>query len=162
MKRMLMAVVVLALAGGCVSKEQVAAQQAELSGRRERAQEVLKKIDEAEEKAVVRCAGKASCDKAFSLAKVYVSENADMRVQISDDTMISTFGPIKTGRLGMRAVKVPDTGDSAKVELTVDCQGLDAIGKSLADPYYQVFELCSKLMVLHYEGFKEFIDARMK
>lgn len=162
MKRMLMALVVLALAGGCVSTQQVAAQKEDLTGRREQALERLKKIDEAEEKATVRCTDKASCDKAFSLAKVYISENSDMRVQISDDTMVSTFGPVKTGKIGMSAVKVPDTGESAKIELTVNCQGLDAIGKGLGYPYYQVFEMCSRLMVLHYEGFKEFVDARMK
>lgn len=162
MKRMLMALVVLALAGGCVSKEQVAAQKAEIEERRTLALKVLKEIDEAEEKATVHCADKASCDKAFSLAKVYINDNADMRVQISDDTMISTFNPIKTGKIGMSAVKIPDTGDSAKIELTVNCKGLDAIQRNLGDPYYQVFELCSGLMLLHYDGFKEFVASRMK
>jgi hypothetical protein len=36
--------------------------------------------------AAIGCANKAQCDKAFSLAQIYLSTNADMKIQVATES----------------------------------------------------------------------------
>ena len=64
------------------------------------------------------------CEKAFSLAKVYVQTNADMKVQFSDDTTVSTYNPLDYGYEALQATKTPQAGESASIKLVASCKGM--------------------------------------
>lgn len=82
---------------GCVSQEQLASERAETA-------QAQNDLDSARTNATVSCNNKQSCEKAFSLAKIYVQENSDMKIQLSDDTMVSTYNPTQYGYNGVGKV----------------------------------------------------------
>ena len=94
------------------------------------------------------------CEKAFSLAKVYVQMNADMKVQFSDDTTISTYNPLDYGYVALQATKTPQAGDSASIKLVASCKGMYS-GSDL------FFNMCASKIAPAYEGFRSYIESRM-
>ena len=75
---------------------------------------------------VVSCRNRQLCDKAFMLTKVYVQEKSDMKIQHSDETMIATFNPISYKSVGISALKIPGSGESATIELKVFCKVMES------------------------------------
>lgn len=105
--------------------------------------------------ATIACAS-ASCAKAFQLAKAYVRENADMKVQFSDESSIHTFGP-GTGsgkQVGLAASITPGKADTSTIKLTAACQG----SQYRQDPSYGE---CAIKMTRIYNGFKPFVEQRL-
>jgi len=94
------------------------------------------------------------CEKAFSLAKVYVQTNADMKVQFSDDTTISTYNPLDYGYVALQATKTPQAGESASIKLVASCKGMNS-GSDL------FFNMCASKIAPAYEGFRTYIESRM-
>lgn len=129
---------------GCASPEEIKVRQAEENQMRTR-------LVESKANAVVVCMDKKSCDKAFSLAKVYVQENADMKIQQSDETIVSTFNPLKSGYIGLSATKIPGSGETASIELVATCKDMNI-----------AFKYCAPPMAKIYENFKPFIESRLK
>jgi hypothetical protein len=132
---------------GCVSQQQLAQRQAELSSLQSR-------LNASRQNTMVTCPNKQLCDKAFRLAKVYVQENADMKLQFSDDTTVSTYNSIDYGYVALRATRTPEAGDSSSIRLVASCEGMDDEG------YF--FSKCAKRIVPIYEGFKPYIESRIK
>jgi hypothetical protein len=62
----------------------------------------------------------------FSMAKIFVHENSDMKIQFADDTLISTYNPLDLYQCGMNVKKVPKIGESATIYLQIDC--VDQLG----------------------------------
>ena len=102
----------------------------------------------------VNCSSKPRCDKAFSLAKVYVQMHADMKIQFSDDTTISTYNPLDYGYVALQATKLPEAGDTASITLVATCKGM-YVGSDL------FFNMCARKIVPAYEGFKSYVESRM-
>lgn len=127
---------------GCVSQEQLAHRRTLESN-----------LSQAHSNALVTCTSKPTCDKAFSLAKVYVQTMASMKVQFSDDTTISTYNANDWDRIALSAMKVPGAGDSATIQLSVSCYKM---------AYTYEFEKCARRMISIYNGFKEFVESRLK
>lgn len=103
--------------------------------------------------ATLTCSNRSSCEKAFSLAKIYVQENADMKIQLSDDTMVSTYNPTEYGYVALRATKIPGAGESSTVQLVASCKGMDVQG------YF--FAMCARRIAPIYRGFKPYIEPKL-
>jgi hypothetical protein len=130
------------------------ASQEEIQRRQRAARDVQDRLASARSNGgTVNCPDKRTCDKAFSWTKVYVQDNSKMRVQMSDDTMVSTLGPTQYGYVGLRATKIPGAGDSATIELVATCRGID-------DSIFQTD--CTDKLVRVYGGFRTFVETRMK
>jgi hypothetical protein len=129
-----------------------AAQQQATQLRNAEEQILRKELQVAMANATVECNTKESCDKAFSLTKVYVQQNSGMRVQISDDTMVSSFNSNQGGRVGLSAVKVPGAGQTASIKLSATCQGMD---------YQYAFMICGEQLKRIFQGFKPFVESRI-
>ena len=72
------------------------------------------------------CSDKKQCDKAFSLAQIFISTAADMKIQVATDVVVETYTPTRPGLVGMKAIRLPQKGDSASISLTVSCDdGID-------------------------------------
>lgn len=99
----------------------------------------------------VNCPTKPSCDKAFSLAKVYVQQNSEMKIQMSDDTLISTYTSGEYGYISLQATKTLGTGDTATIELGSSCKD--------APDYMQ--SVCMHRLIPIHAGFKPFIESRL-
>lgn len=81
-------------------------------------------IDEhvvAKKESTVVCNNDMECKKMYSLAKVFVQQKADMRIQVIDDTVVSTYGPTDIYLCGMTVVKKPSQGDKYEIILQIDC-----------------------------------------
>lgn len=139
-------ILILSLAG-CVSQQELARRQSEIN-------ELQSRLSAARQNTSVTCPNKQACDKAFSLAKVYVQENADMKLQFSDDTSVSTYNPIDYAYVALGATKTPEAGDSSSIRLVASCKGMDDGG------YF--FSLCANRIVPIYNGFKPYIESRIK
>jgi hypothetical protein len=128
---------------GCVSQEQLARERAETA-------QAQNDLDSARTNATVSCNNKQSCEKAFSLAKIYVQENADMKIQLSDDTMVSTYNPTQYGYVALRATKIPGAGDSSTIQLVASCNGMDVF-----------FNECARRIAPIYRSFKPYIESKL-
>lgn len=130
-----------------------AAQQEELRAQNARDKILWDKISQAKRASMVVCADKPSCDKAFALTKIYVQQHADMKVQLSDDTLISTYNPIRSGTIGINASKAPSTGQGSVIQITVACRGSEMS---------YLLNICGPLMVAIYDGFKPYVESRLQ
>jgi hypothetical protein len=72
---------------------------------------------------MVRYDNKDTCGKAFAATKVFVMENSDMRIQTSDETIVSTYGPIDYGRVGITASRRPDQANGCTITISIRCKG---------------------------------------
>jgi hypothetical protein len=84
--------------------------------------EANRRRDVAMPAAVFRCRGALGCEKAFSLAQIFVNEKSDMKIQIATNTIVETYSPTDAGKLGMKVMKIPLSGDEAELRLTVACK----------------------------------------
>lgn len=130
-----------------VKSEQESARRAE-ELKREIAKETAARAN-----AFYTCVDKIMCNKAFSLAQIYVAQNADQKIQVATDTIIQTYNPTDSGNIGMSIVKTPGKGAREIIEITVTCKGSD--GELFAS-------LCSKKRTVIYAGFRPFIEARLQ
>ena len=147
MKKLIVVACAAVSIGGCVSQEQLARQRADYA-------QAQSDLDSARANATISCANKSSCEKAFSLAKIYVQDNADMKIQLSDDTMVSTYNPPQYGYMALRATKIPEAGDSSTIQLVASCKGMD-------DQSY-FFSMCARRIAPVYRGFRPYIEPKLK
>ena len=97
------------------------------------------RLERAKKNASMTCAGMLACNKAFSLAKIFVNNNADMKIRYSDDNSAYTHDPMEPGQIGLKITKRPGLGDSSIIELAASCKG---ISNPEQDP--ALYELCVK------------------
>lgn len=91
------------------------------------------KLIEAQRKAVISCNGKTVCDKAFALTQIFISEYADMRIQMANETIIETFGSSPGFKLSAKATKVPQAGSTSLIRLSLNCNPDSAIAIGMCD-----------------------------
>lgn len=131
---------------GCASQEEVARQS-------ETFLILEKKLIVANRSAVIFCPTKQVCDKAFSLTKVYINEHSDMKVQMSDDTMISTYNAVDYDRIAMEAIKTPSVGDSSNIKLVVRCKNMSEYSVRNTDCMWRAIRI--------YTVFRPFVESRL-
>ena len=118
-------------------------------------EEVRRKIAElldAEKSAALACPDKTACDKAFSLTQIYLNQTADMKIQVATDTIVETYNPTEEGKLGLKAIRVPGKGASARIVLIASCK----------DEKGTYVEVCRQVKLRAYQGFRPFIDQMLK
>jgi hypothetical protein len=128
-------------------------------GQMTRRDEMKQAIEKAKQEATVTCTTKAQCDKAFILAKLFVVQNSIMDIRYSGDTMILTFDPDYSGRIGMAAQKNPNVGESATINLMATCKNMN---RMTIPGTYPFFDECSSRLMSVYTGFKPFIESRLR
>lgn len=153
MREILIALTVALTLAGCVSQQELAQRQAQ---RQAEINHLLSRLSEAEQNTTVSCPNKQLCDKTFSLTKIYIQENADMKLQFSDDTTVSTYNPFDYAKVALRATRIPESGDSSSIKLVASCKGMDP---NISE---YMFTLCVNRVVPIYNGFKPFIESRIK
>lgn len=105
---------------------------------------------EAQRQSSYTCEDKISCAKAFALAQIFVSTNSDQKIQVATDTIVETYNPTETGKLGMKIVKMPSRGTSEIISITPSCK----------EEKYSAL-LCSMRRTLAYSAFRPFIQASL-
>lgn len=68
------------------------------------------------------CKTQLECSKAFALTQIFISENSDMKIQVSTDTIIETYNPTDDLKVGFKALKMPGKGYSATIKLNAYCK----------------------------------------
>jgi len=105
--------------------------------------------DLARKKGVVSCVGERECKKIFQLTQIFISEHSDMKIQVSTDSLIETYNPTETNKIGIKATKYPSKGDNERVVLEVYCKSvaptLTCLNKEI-DIYNQYQPFLEKLL----------------
>ena len=137
-----------------------------------RIEELLKQEKDAEQDASVSCSNKARCDRLFSLTHTYISSGSSKKIKNATDNIIETYEPAEVGDIGMSAIKIPGTGDSAVVRLSVSCLvfGSDIIIENLKSESEASESLKSKMKkskiaclskkISIYRDFRAFVDEK--
>ena len=119
----------------------------------ERLRPVIEEHAAAKRLAVFRCKGPASCDKAFALAQIFMNANADMKIQVATNTIVETYNPTDAGKVGMKIVKQPLSGDEAEVRLTATCRPASTS---------TISENCLKIETSIYQRFPGYMQSEFR
>lgn len=84
--------------------------------------------------------------------KVFVTERSDMRVQVTDSSMISCYRPIKKNRISLSAMRQPVEKEVEQITLTAECNGYE----------FNHFGYCDNRVAAIYEEFQPYIESRIK
>lgn len=98
------------------------------------------------------CINTIECEKAFKATKAYILENSDMKIQLVDSSMVSTYNPTRFNDKGMSAVRVPVEKEVEEIILTVNCK----------EYTYGHMGYCDNVTASIYEGFPVYLEARIK
>jgi hypothetical protein len=71
-----------------------------------------------------------------------------MKIQLATDTIVETYNPTDSGKLGAKVIKTPGAGQSAEIVLTVTCR------ECSSDQRRESYELM--------KAFRPFVEARLK
>jgi hypothetical protein len=148
---------------GCVDAERIhqeyLAENAEMPA-------VKESLIVAQKNAVFDCSNKRDCDKAFLLTKSYVQTNTDYKIQFSDDTMIATYNGVfnhsyrcdnqTCSMVSLKATKTLGAGDTATIDLIASCPGLQETYDG------RTFNQCARKLITIYDGFKPYIETKLK
>lgn len=141
-------VALVSILGGCATTEERSAQDS-------RNQAANADLRASYVNSRIKCNTKPTCDKAFNLTKVFIQDHSDMRIQISDDTIVSTYGPISLGNVGMRATKTPEAGEGATIDLIITCKGMSTDNSS------NLSLACKRRVTALNNYFKPFVEKKL-
>lgn len=102
--------------------EMRATDQAEKVHRMEKRLQAQRLLEVAENNARFMCKDRPECDKVFSLTQIFIVGNADMKIQVANDTVIETYNATEGMKISMKAIKMPRAGSTAEILLSVDCK----------------------------------------
>lgn len=142
--RLIIVVTAAVTLASCATPEQIAQ-------RNKDKEEAYAMLERSQSEREYLCSTKDSCEKAFKLAKVYVQENSDMKIQIADDTIVSTYRPTRDYLVGAKATNTPGKGTSATIKITAECK----------DSQYGRADICPSKVAALYMGFKKYISSKM-
>ncbi len=83
---------------------------------------IIRDINVIGEKAAYSCNNASHCSKAFAIAQIFLSENVPMKIESSNDTIVSTYQPIRDQHFHAKVVKIPKRGTKSEVRLTLTCR----------------------------------------
>lgn len=106
----------------------------------------LLELQDAKDGALIVCNTPQLCQKVFSLAQIFVHENASKKIQIATETIIETYNPTEVFDIGMTVYRLPRDSTEA-IALNINCKGSN--GPNKATCQLQEIEL--------YRQFKPFI-----
>jgi len=112
---------------------------------------LTKLLEQARAASIVTCVTTAICDKVFSLTKVFIIQNSDMKIQLMDSTLVESFNPTENGKISIRAYKVPGKGDMASIHISISC-------KELPSKYVD----CLSKEIFIFKKFKTFINVALQ
>ena len=115
----------------------------------ERVREIAAELSAAE-KSIIVCKDKTTCNKIFSLAQIYVQQNADQKIQVATDTIIETYNPTEGGKVAITVIKMPRAGTVEVVKITPSCKEENFFERS-----------CRLKRTSIYQGFKPFIERSL-
>ena len=133
-------------------KKRIAIEEARFKKEAEKAK-LLAALIQAAKGARFSCNGKAECDKAFSLTQIYLSENSDMKIQVATDTIVETYNPTDSMKIGIKATKQPKKGDRSEIVLTANC-------KDESNASFE--EVCNNKLLPIYREFPDFIKKSIQ
>jgi hypothetical protein len=148
MKSIAAALMMAILLAGCASQSELAAENQQYRQTEGRMQGIR-------EHAFVSCDGAGACEKAWLLTKNYVEKTSDMKVRVSDDALIETFEPSKTGYLGFKATRMPQ---KAGMRITLEGSCKNMYYENGPGPGYDRCVLRLAPALTHYLGF---VNGRM-
>ncbi|NHZ93237.1 hypothetical protein F2P45_30130 [Massilia sp. CCM 8733] len=99
----------------------------------------------------ITCRDKSNCAKMFSLAQIFITQNADQKIQVATDTVIQTYNATENGNIAASIIKMPGSGSNERITLTLSCK---SEGKAFA-------KLCRTNQTRIYNAFRPFIEKNL-
>ncbi|NMG71812.1 hypothetical protein GO611_16985 [Azoarcus communis SWub3 = DSM 12120] len=109
--------------------------------------------EEAKKHARYRCGTRQACDKSFALTQIFISERADMKIQVATNTIIETYSPTDANRIGMKAIRMPGRGESAEITISIKCRDDGSIASK---------SLCAMTQDYLYSLYPKFLASAMR
>ena len=73
----------------------------------------------------VYCQGKEQCDAYWAKAKAWIAMNSGWKIQMADETVISTYTPVGTSAvLGYQVVRTPLGDDKSEIVVQTACANM--------------------------------------
>lgn len=83
---------------------------------------LLSLLASAKSKAVLSCATKEACDKTFALTEIFIAQHSDMKLQVMSPSLLQTYNPMETNKIGISAYRVPGKGTASTILIEVACK----------------------------------------
>ncbi len=100
---------------------------------------------------VVSCPVRAQCDKAWSLAQIYVRRHTQLPIQLVTEAIVMTAQPRDDADIGVTVTRIPGKDEGAELFLDLQCRGTPAGDELCAGERSQAIKT----------GFKPFIDEHL-
>lgn len=107
---------------------------------------LTKRVLAARAAARILCIEREQCDRAFGMAEVFVSQNSDMKIQVSTSSVIETYNATEKGNLALKVLRTPSPSNLSEISLGAIC-------RTDGDSNYT--ELCELRLLAAYTGFKD-------
>lgn len=128
-----------------------AANEADKAAEAAKDKEEMIALVKARDMANVSCRDKSTCTKMFSLAQIYVTQNADQKIQVATDTVIQTYNSTDNGNIAASIIKMPGSGSTEMITLTLSCKSENG----------EYAKLCRTKETYAYSGFRPFIEKNL-
>lgn len=85
----------------------------------------LSPADQSEAQRPIECSDKAQCDRYWSRAQVFVAQHSGYRIQIANESIISTFGPFGSSTdLAWNVTRLANSTGGATISASVSCANI--------------------------------------
>lgn len=106
--------------------------------------------------AKIMCSTRDECDRAYSLAQVYLARNATSKTQFSNDTITETFNPSGASSIGGRITRMPSSGGKWEVSMEAYCGGRTGPTDE------QASRSCDSQLLKVYSGYADFVQSKVQ
>jgi len=100
----------------------------------------------AQKAAQIPCQERDQCDQAFRMAEVFVSQHADMKIQVSTSSVIETHNATDKGKVALKVLRTPSPSNESNISLGATCR---------TDDDFNYSELCELRLLKVYTAFRQ-------
>jgi len=127
----------------------------------EKKQDRLKAAIDLQDFPSIECNGELQCSRVFSLVQVFVSNNADMKIQVAASNVIETYNPNDFGDVAFKAQRVPVSGAREKISLQAICKGMTGIVADEGSADYMRGIVCKEKMLKMRDGYESTVLSKV-
>lgn len=97
--------------------------------------ELASRVVLARSAAKIPCSTREQCERAFGMAEVFVSQNADMKIQVATTSVIETYNASEKGKVALKVLRVPRPEGDSEISLLATCRTDGDVGwQDVCDP----------------------------
>jgi hypothetical protein len=116
-------------------------------------------LDAAKAESAIMCRSDDECSKMWALAKAFITEHGDAKLDLVSDTLIATKTLGIKPFVGLSAAKTPSAGGTWRINLLVNCPYLKDSDSFL---WHLDYRICARRATTLYWAFPVYISSKMQ